>query len=155
MEIVSNIALISINETMIVQLVSFLIFLFIINRVMFRPLRGVMGEREQFVEGIKSEISDAESEMEKINSLLKKQESATRQQAFDMRKELEDAGSQQASVIFAAARKEVMDLKERTEEEIEVQISEARKKLKEESEALALRIMEKILERRIPHETHP
>ena len=34
MEIVSNIALISINETLVVQLVSFLLFVFIINRVM-------------------------------------------------------------------------------------------------------------------------
>ena len=39
MQIISNIALISINETLVVQLISFLIFLFIINRIMFRPLR--------------------------------------------------------------------------------------------------------------------
>ena len=46
MHIVSNIALISINETLIIQLVSFLIFLFLINRIMFRPLSHVMVERE-------------------------------------------------------------------------------------------------------------
>ena len=45
MQIITNIALISINETLIVQLLSFLIFLFIINRVMIRPLRGVMSDR--------------------------------------------------------------------------------------------------------------
>jgi len=45
MQIVSNVALISINETMVVQLISFLIFLFVINRVMFRPLRESMHER--------------------------------------------------------------------------------------------------------------
>ena len=53
MQIVSNVALISINETFLVQLISFLIFLFIINRVMIRPLRGVMREREEYVEKLK------------------------------------------------------------------------------------------------------
>ena len=38
MEIVSKIALITINETLVIQLVSFLIFLFVINRMMFRPV---------------------------------------------------------------------------------------------------------------------
>ena len=45
MQIISNIALISINETLIVQLISFLIFLFVINRIMFRPLRKTVGPR--------------------------------------------------------------------------------------------------------------
>ena len=41
MQIVSVEALLSINETLIFQLLSFLIFLFIIKRMMFRPLRGI------------------------------------------------------------------------------------------------------------------
>ena len=38
MQIVSNVALISINETLVVQLISFLIFLFVINRIMFSSI---------------------------------------------------------------------------------------------------------------------
>ena len=59
MEIINTIALISINETLIVQLLSFLVFLFLINRVMIRPLRSVIDEREDFVTRVRKEIEDA------------------------------------------------------------------------------------------------
>ena len=52
MEVVSTIGLITINETVIIELISFLIFLFLINRIMFRPLQDIMGEREAHIEDI-------------------------------------------------------------------------------------------------------
>ncbi|OQY06422.1 MAG: hypothetical protein B6I22_05580 [Desulfobacteraceae bacterium 4572_123] len=66
MQIISNIALISINETLFIQLISFLIFLFIINRIMFRPLRRIIIERENHIEKINLDIIDAEKFMEKV-----------------------------------------------------------------------------------------
>ena len=123
MEIVSNIALISINETMIVQLLSFLIFLFLINRVMFRPLEGVMTERTEYITALQTEINEAESELNKVSRLLARQEAATREQAHALRKDLEDAGNNRAEEIFSAVRKEVAEL--------------------------SVQIMEKILDRRI------
>ena len=71
MEIVSNIALISINATMFHQLIAFLVFLFIINRIMFRPLRSVMGERESFMEKIRLDTVDATKEFEHLTATLK------------------------------------------------------------------------------------
>lgn len=149
MEIVSNIALISINETMIVQLISFLIFLFIINRLMFRPLQGVMAERAEYMNGLQTEISEAESELNKVSRLLERQEAATREQAHALRKDMEDAGGNRAGEIFAAVRKEVADLRSQAEEEVAHQLSEARKHLQEESEQLSVSIIEKILDRRV------
>jgi F-type H+-transporting ATPase subunit b len=149
MEIVSNIALISINETLIVQLLSFLIFLFLINRLMFRPLEGVMAERTEYVTSLQTEIIEAESELNKVSRLLERQEAATREQAHALRKDVEDAGSNRAGEIFSAVRKEVAELKDQAEEEVANQLAEARKSLQKESEELSIRIMEKILDRRI------
>ena len=61
MQIISNIALISINETVIVQIISFLIFLYIINRIMFKPLRGVMADRENHIKSIQQDIVSADN----------------------------------------------------------------------------------------------
>ena len=49
MQIVTTISLISINETTIVQIVSFLILVFILNRVMIRPLWKTIAERNQYI----------------------------------------------------------------------------------------------------------
>lgn len=149
MHIISNIALISINETLFVQLLSFLIFLFIINRIMFRPLRNVMNERVDFMDQLKVDTVDAVKELEDLTKQLKMKESEVRSQALDLKKALEESGSAKSAEIFASTRREIEAIKEKAEMEVNDQISEARKHIQKESQALAVSIMEKMLDRRL------
>ena len=149
MQIISNIALLSINETLIVQLLSFLIFLFIINRVMFRPLRSTMDEREDYLKKVNNEIVDAKDELETIARRIEAHESAVKLEAFGQKDKLEESGSQEAAEIIASAREEIAGLKKTAAGQIDLQISDARDHLKRESEALSMNIMEKILDRRL------
>ncbi|MDJ0818792.1 MAG: hypothetical protein QNJ58_21460 [Desulfobacterales bacterium] len=148
MQIISNIALLSINETLIVQLLSFLIFLFIINRVMFRPLRSTIDEREDYLKKINNEIEDAKDELETIARRIEAHESAVKLEAFGLKDKLEESGNQEAAEIIASAREEITGLKQNAASQIDLQISDARDHLKRESEALSMNIMEKILDRR-------
>ncbi len=148
MEIISNIALISINETLIVQVIGFLIFLFVINRIMFRPLRNVMSDRDIHIERVKRDITQAQKEVASISSQIQEQETATRKEALELKDDLEAAGSQHAKEIFRSVRKEIAADRKKVQKEIEVRIAEERKAVKKESEALALNIIEKILDRR-------
>lgn len=149
MEIVSNIALITINATLFHQLIAFLIFMFIMNRIMFRPLQGVMGERESLIEKIKLDTADAALEFERLTDELNARELAVRKEAQGVRKELEELGSREASEILESTRQEIESKKEKAEVEINGQISNARKQLQKESETLAVNIMERLLERRL------
>jgi F-type H+-transporting ATPase subunit b len=149
MQIISNVALLSLNETLIIQLISFLIFLFIINRVMFRPLRAIMAERDSHIKKLKLDIVDAGKQFENLLNQIKQQESAVKNEAYDISGKLEEAGNQEADEVIDAARKEISTLKEKVAKELEDQILEARKNLKAESEILATKIMEKVLERRL------
>ena len=149
MHIISNIALITINETLFVQLLSFLIFLFIINRIMFRPLQNVMNERVNYIDQIKTDTVDAIQEFENLTEKLKMQESDVRAQALELKRELEESGSEKSAEIFASAREEIETIKEKAEMEVNVQISEARNHIQEESETLAVNIMERLLDRRL------
>jgi F-type H+-transporting ATPase subunit b len=149
MEIVSNIALISINATLFHQLIAFLVFLFIINRIMFRPLRSVMGERESFMEKIRMDTVDATKEFEHLTATLKAKESKVRSEAQDVRCEIEEQGGREAVEILESARQEISSIKAKVETAVDAQIAEARKKLRQESEALAVNIMEKMLDRRL------
>lgn len=149
MQIVSNIALITINETLIVQLISFLLFLFIINRVMFRPLRKVISERKTYIETLQQEIADQQNELQKISKKIKEREQHILHEAHKMSRKHEDAGNLEAAEIIAETRHEIAALKEKTEKEINNRIMEVGNQLKGESEVLVLRIMEKILDRRL------
>ena len=149
MEIISTNALISINGTLIAQLVSFLIFLFILNRIMVRPLQGVMGERESFIEKIKLDTDNKAKELERLSLEMKALESDVRKEAFGISRELEEGGVQEASVILKSTRQEIELIREKMETKINAQISDAKKHLQKESEALAVNVMEKLLDRRL------
>ena len=149
MEIVSNVALISINETLVVQLVSFLIFLFIINRIMFRPLRNTMAERDFYLEEMAADIGDAEKGYENALLKIESQESDARTAALALSREREADGNAEAGRIFETARAEIAELKIQAEAEVAATLAEARESVQASSEALAIAIMEKVLERRL------
>jgi len=149
MQIISTIGLITINETLIVQLVSFLIFLYIINRLMFRPLRGTMRARDNYIEEFNIDIANAGNELKVLADQLKDRESAAKKEAFALKEEREKSGSRQAEEIFDAVREKIQTLSETTREEVDAQIADARKSIQKESEALAANIMEKMLDRRL------
>ncbi len=148
MEIISNVALISINETLVVQVVGFLVFLFVINRIMFRPLRNVMSDRDIHIERVKRDITQAKKEVDSITSQIQEQETATREEALALKADLEAAGSQQAKEIFESVKKQITTDREKVQQEIEVRIAQERKAVEKESQALALNIIDKILNRR-------
>ena len=149
MQVVSNIALISINETVIVQLISFLIFLFIINRLMFRPLRKVMNDRDIYIEEVRQGIVQSEQDLINCTSQIEEKKEAIRAEAFDSTKEMDRDGRHQAEGIIAVAEEEISALREKAMQEIDTQISVAKQEIEKEAVPLAAGIMEKILERRL------
>jgi len=149
MQIISNIALISINETAIVQLISFLLFVFIINRVMLRPLRKATHERGSFIENIRQDIIAAEKKVEDLSNQLEKRQSEVKNEAFELNKELEQAGGKEAAEMLAAVRQEIKNMRVSAEEEIKTQSVAARKQLKNEMDVLVVNIMEQVLKRRL------
>ena len=149
MQIISNTALLSINETLIVQLISFLIFLYIINRVMIRPLRKLMKDRVEHVQNMKQDIVSAERKYEEILEEIKQRNSALRQEAFAINKELEADGTQEAAELISATREEISVLKAQAVREVDGEIQEAKKYIQKESETLSIAIMEKVLDRRL------
>jgi F-type H+-transporting ATPase subunit b len=149
MHIISNIALITINETLFVQLVSFLIFLFIINRIMFRPLQNTMRERESYIDQINGGIADATRELQSLTDKLQAKEMETKTQAFELQGEIEALGKKDAAKIYASVQREIKANKEKAEKEVEILLYDARKNIEKESESLVVNIMECLLDRRL------
>jgi len=149
MQIISNIALISINETLVVQLISFLIFLFIINRIMIRPLRETMAERDNYIQMVRQDILDSKEELENIVDESRQEEKEIRRAAFEIAKEMESLGNDEAKDIMGAAREEMALLRKQTQAEIDRHLAEAMKSVQKEAETLSVSIMEKILDRRV------
>jgi F-type H+-transporting ATPase subunit b len=148
-QIVSNIALISINATMVVQLISFLIFLFLINWILIQPLRRTMAERADYLDRMKLDILEAEKEMTRLLKQLAVREKKVRNEALLAANKMESEGQRHASEIIKDVRKEMESLRSKTQQTVSDQLAAARERLEQESAGLALSIMEKLLDRRL------
>lgn len=148
-QIVSNIALISINATLVVQLISFLIFLFLINWIMIQPLRRTMAERAGYLDRMRLDILEAEKEMTRLLKQLADREKSVRKEALLVTLEMENEGRRSASEILQDVSQEVESFRNRTRKTVSDQLTAARERLEQESEGLALSIMEKLLDRRL------
>jgi F-type H+-transporting ATPase subunit b len=149
MEIISNVALISINETLLIQLISFLIFLYVFNRVMVRPLHGSVEERKAFVIKVSAEASVFETRLAEISAKIADQEASVVKEAHALRHKIEVEGSSEADHILDLARQNVTRLRKETEAAITAATEKAREDLARESASIAIGIMEKALNRRL------
>jgi len=149
MQIVEKIELISINGTLFFQLISFLIFLFLINRIMIRPLRRQSGERIMHLESITRDIATAQSTCDALDHEMKTQADDVRQTASAMRDELESSGKKAAEELIAGTREQINAMRSRAQKENEAEIAAVRKQLSMEAETIAHQIMDSLLGRRI------
>ena len=149
MEIIATNALISINETFIVQLVSFLIFLYVMNRMMFRPLINAMEQRKEYLADVKTDIENAKLDLEALNREMDSHRHEVRKEADTAVDQLCDEGDERAKQLFESARTQIVKLREETEAKVKEQVADARVQLTGEVETVTTVIMEKVLYRRL------
>jgi len=149
MDIISNIALISINETLLVHLISFLIFLFVINRIMFRPINETIRNRYAYIDKKQAALVDAEKALRDLQKRIRESELAVKKESFESNRAIEEAGAREAGSIMANARKEIAAMKKENEAKVKALLTDARRDLNKESQLLAQTVMEKVLNRNL------
>lgn len=145
MKIIDAVALISINETLIVQLISFLIFLFILHRIMIRPLNQSMQDRDDHLARISEDIHTKEMAYQKIHKEIKEQENMAKATAFKMRDEMESSGKQSAAELIAQTRNEIQQLRNSAQQEISDKLAAASEQIRAEAAAIADKMIASLL----------
>jgi F-type H+-transporting ATPase subunit b len=149
MEVIQTNALISINATFVVQLVSFLIFMVIMNRIMFQPLRNIVAQRKFRVRKLKEEIGGADDELATIEADLAERKHRIRQEAREVNQALEETAGKQVAALFNETRAKTAEMRRSAERRIHEQLEAAREQVAGETRQLSNQIMQKILQRRL------
>lgn len=149
MHVEHNMALISINATMLAQVASFLIFLFIMNRLAFKPLKQKIEEREGRISGLKKGMADMQAEMARLSSDMAKQEAAARKKANSLVNRMKEEGSKEATVSLTRSMEKIEGIRKQAAERIAAEMAEARKALDAEAQNISMGIAEKVLGRRL------
>ena len=140
-------------ENFVIQLVAFLILLYLLQRYAFKPLFGVMEKRRQMV---LEQMETAQKNRDEAQKLLEEQKQAlqqARKEAYEIIEQAKATGAKQAEDIIAAARSEAARLKEEALRDIESEKNKAVVALKAQVSGLSVMIASKIIEKQIDEQT--
>lgn len=143
--------MISINATLFVQIIHFLILVLILHLILFRPILKLMGERINHVDKIEKETEDIESKITQLASDRVILEKNTRREAGENRSSFQKEGNEISEKIFQDTREEIAAIRDDVDRDVARQIEEARKSLQREATLLADELTEKVVGRRIPY----
>ena len=140
--------MIEINLTIVIQVVQFLLLLFILNRFLFRPTINLIEEREQKITTWKEETKNFhESMQERLqsyeNQILEAKAQAQEQQEL-VTVELQKEEDKKLEAVSEEAVRIVVSTREKLQEETEL----LRGQLREQAEEMSQLVAEKVLGRK-------
>ncbi len=141
--------MIDIDWTLGAQLITFLVLVFLLNMVLFRPIRNALKERKAKLAAQESDISLMETQGQGLDSEIKDKLAAARREGAVARESLKGEGAEAETSLLAEAKREV-DLEwSRVEQKIKDDMAKARKSLKAQAESFAQLLASKILGREL------
>lgn len=143
--------MVSINPdiTLLIQMANFLVFLILMNLVLYRPIRRIVAERRKMIaekqEGI--DRLEAQARTAAADYDLKLQES--RRMGFQKIQELKAAGYEQEKELLQKMSEEAAATVQQMRAKIQKDIGDARKELKNQVRSFSMELAQKILGRKI------
>ncbi|MGC9196125.1 MAG: ATP synthase F0 subunit B [Syntrophobacteraceae bacterium] len=141
--------MVEINYSLLIQMANFLVFLFLMNLVLYRPIRRIVAERKRL-------ILDRQEGIEKIEGLTRAGVLDYDSQLKDARglgirkiQELKAAGYEQEKELLKQASEETAGKLHNLRAKIQKDVSAARKDLKQQVKAFSGELAQKILGRKV------
>lgn len=141
--------MIDINNTLLIQLVNFIVLLIALNFILFKPIRKTMQDREQ---GISSSFSDAKAAQDRVQSLLEQYNASlaeAKQKASTAYNTIYQQGLDAQRDMISAERTKAGELLDKARAEMVSASDAARTELKKEAERISQEITSKLLGRAV------
>ena len=137
------------NFTLVFQIANFLFLLFILNIILYRPIRKILGQRGNEVVSFQEMIEDFQGRSEKGAKVLEENMAGARSQGFKEKESLKSAGIEEEKVMLQQAISSAEDKIGKAKGEIDQDTAQARRSLEEEVRVFSQELAEKILGRSI------
>ena len=137
------------NWTIIPQLITFLVLVFLLNLVLFRPIRKAIRERQARLLAEEAAANQLEMESQGLSDEIKEKLAAARRDGASQREALKQEGSQAEASLLEEVKRQV-DLEwAQVEKKIKADMTKARDSLKKQAKSFAQLLAAKVLGREI------
>ena len=145
--------MISINATLVIQVIHFLILLYILNRFMFRPILRLMDERDVHIEKTEKGADEALDKTEELKERFVSEVHLARNDATQERTELRETGIAETKELLERYKEKAAGMMAETDKEADKEVEMARPLMHDQVIVLAEGIIEKMLGRRLEVES--
>ncbi|MGQ9688081.1 MAG: F0F1 ATP synthase subunit B family protein [Desulfobaccales bacterium] len=141
--------MIELDWTLFVQILNFLALVFLLNMVLFRPIRRILRERQACLVRLEEDISGLARNQQGILGEVEDQLTAARREGLGLRENLRMEGSQAESSLLEQVKQELDAEWSRVEAKIKEDVAKAREALRAQVQEFATALATKILGRTI------
>lgn len=139
--------LLSVNKTVFIQIVIFIIAIFILNTLVFKPFMELIDRRDKLTKGSIKEARELEEKVKQIILEYEARLNEARAQAQEERNKIVREAETAAAGIVAKTREETGALIDDAKRKIEAEAGVIKEKLKGDVQLLSKEIASKILGR--------
>jgi F-type H+-transporting ATPase subunit b len=138
-------SVLSVDKSLIIQIVIFVASIFILNNLLFRPLLNIVEKRERLTVGAIEEAKRLEAEVERIIGEYNRRLNEARAQAMEERNEMRRQAQRAAEELVERAKREAQILIEEAKSKLEGEMGVIKERIKPEIEVLAKELALQIL----------
>lgn len=137
------------DYTLFIQIVTFLILIYILNLLLYKPILAIIDRRKKQLEELENEIRLFKDSADKRAVEYDEKLKQAKTKASELKKEIIKEGDNQAKSIIDAVRNEIPLMTQEFQQKIDKEIQAARQILSSQSRKLSLEIAEKVLGRSV------
>ncbi|MDR1035801.1 MAG: hypothetical protein LBT40_04315 [Deltaproteobacteria bacterium] len=140
---------VALDWTLVAQLVTFLLLMFILNRILYRPVLNILHEREMLFEDLKSKAAQFKEQLELGEAEEKEERAGAVKDGEKVQNARKIEGQNEERDILGKAQAESSRKLEDSAKALEAQVADVRKGLEAEAHTLGREIAQKLLGREI------
>ena len=141
--------MIDIDWTLYAQIINFLLLVFLLNVVLFRPIRNALKERQAKLLAQETEINLLTDQGRSLEDEIKEELAAARRAGAGARETLVQEGAQAEATLLDEVKKQVALEWATVEKKIKADMAKARASLKTQAQSFAQLLATKILGREL------
>ncbi len=139
--------MVELNLTILIQVVNFLVLMFILNVLLYKPILKVMDSRSKQILQSEDEVKELNLTIERKMAEYEATIQKAKMEAMGQRNEILQEGAKVSKEILDGARGEIAGMMDQFQQKMNAEMEKARKILGTQSRSISTEIAEKVLGR--------
>jgi len=141
--------MLNIDGTLILQIANFIVLLFILNLILFKPIRRILSQRAEEMSSRQKTIDDYQGRAEQTEKNIEEGKVQARKEGYAMKEALKSQGLEEEKGLLRDAGATVEQKLDAAKKEIGAKVAAAREALKGQIAGFSEELAQKILGRSI------